>query len=203
MRCPYVAGMPTLRKSCGVLYRHGVTWLFMIGMAGCAVSPLTPIGADAAQAEIRSRIGAIREAILGKSAAGIIRDATPDWTFTGADGVTFDRAGYLKRTETLFARVEAIESLETKVVRIDFVASAEAEVEIAQAMVRIERDATTGARTRLALRYRERQQWVRTAEGWKVRRVQFIGTPERRMLPLAEGDSGEGVGRGAHVPSPR
>ena len=141
----------------------------------------TPTG-EAAAAQIRTRIAAIRDSILRKSAAGIVHYGTPDWSFTGADGVTFDRAGFITRTEALFARVEAIESLETAVDRLDFTDASHAEVEITQTMVRREKAADTSAVTRLYLRYRERHTWVSTDDGWKVQRVLFIGTPERRML---------------------
>lgn len=138
---------------------------------------------EAAAAQIRARIAAIRDSILKKSAAGIVYSGTPDWSFTGADGVTFDRAGFITRTEALFARVEAVESLDTAVDRIDFIDASHATVEITQTMVRREKSADTGAITRLYLRYRERHAWVSTDDGWKVQRVQFIGTPERRVLP--------------------
>lgn len=148
-----------------------------------AFESAAPLTDETAAAQIRTRIAAIRAAILRKSAAGIVESGTPDWSFTGADGVTFDRAGFLKRTEALFERVVAIASLDTAVDTIAFADHATADVEITQTMVRSERVADTGAVTRLYLRYRERHTWVSTDGGWKVQRVQFIGTPERRVLP--------------------
>ena len=139
-------------------------------------------GADAGEKEIRSAIAGIRSAILERSAAGIVKSSTPDWTFTGPDGVSFDRAGFIARTEALFARVVAIESLDTAVDRIAFPDPTTADVTITQTMVRAERSADTAVVTRLRLRYSEQHAWVRTEQGWRVRQVRFIGTPERTVL---------------------
>ncbi|WP_414660460.1 DUF4440 domain-containing protein [Horticoccus sp. 23ND18S-11] len=160
-----------------------------------ALAVVAARGADAAEPEIRAAIAGIRTAILERSAAGIVKDSTPDWTFTGPDGVSFDRAGFIARTEALFARVVAIESLDTTVDRIAFTDSATADVTITQTMVRAERSADTAVVTRLRLRYREQHAWVRTEQGWRVRQVRFIGTPERTVLaaepplPAAERDA--------------
>jgi hypothetical protein len=156
-------------------------------LAGCATAEgPEPRGAAAVRQEIAGKIAGIRDAILAKSAEGIVRPGTDDWSFTGPDGVTFDRKGFVTRTEALFARVVAIESLTTDVDRIGFASPTTAEVEITQTMVRSERAADTGAVTRLWLRYRERHAWVRTPTGWRVRKVEFIGTPERRVLAAGE-----------------
>jgi hypothetical protein len=152
-------------------------------LGGCLAARPDSQAANKASLEIRGKIDGIRRAILAKSAAGILQPATADWTFTGADGVTFDRPGFLTRTETLFARVIAIESLETQIDRLTFPNPRTAEIEITQTMVRSERAADSSAVTRLSLRYREHHTWVRTNDGWRVRRVQFIGTPERKVLP--------------------
>lgn len=141
-----------------------------------------PAASQAADREIRTCIARIREAILAKSAAGIVASATTDWTFTGADGTPFDRAAFITRTEALFARVRTIESLETQVDRISWTSRVAAEVEITQTMVRTEQAADPGAEIRLRLRYRERHTWVHTNEGWRVQRVSFIGLPERTIL---------------------
>lgn len=154
-------------------------------LAGCtAPAGSNGAGADHDSAEIRSRIASIREAILVKSAAGIVRDSTDDYALVGADGVRVDRAAFVTRTEALFARVLAIESLETAVDRIALTGD-RAVVEITQTMVRRERPAAGGSPVRLWLRYREQHTWVRTAKGWQVREVLFLGTPERRTLPDA------------------
>jgi hypothetical protein len=154
----------------------------LMSLAGCG----RPSQADAekqAGQEIRSRIALIREAILARSASGIVASATPDWSFTGSDGVTLDRAGFIARTEALFARVLAIESLETRVDRITWKDPASAEVELTQTMVRVEQATSATPRVRLHLRYQEQHRWVRTAEGWRVQQVRFFGTPERTVLP--------------------
>lgn len=153
------------------------------GLAGCATNLREPA---AAEAQIRERIASIRAAIVAKSAEGIVRWGTADWSFTGADGQTYDRAGYLRRTAGLFAQVEQIESLQTMVDRVA-VRGGEADLELTQTMVRRERPAEAGgAGKRWWLRYREHQVWVfRGADGWRVRRVEFIGAPERRELPAA------------------
>ena len=153
--------------------------------AGCAARPDLTAGRVADRAEINTRVAAIREAILAKSAEGIVRDGTPDYTFSGPDGVTFDRAGFVTRTQALMARIVTIESLDTRVDRVDF-ESDNAAVEITQTMVRSERPATGGEPVRLWLRYRESHSWVRTPGGWRVRKVAFIGTPERRVLAANE-----------------
>ncbi|MBI5766693.1 MAG: nuclear transport factor 2 family protein [Verrucomicrobia bacterium] len=161
-------------------------WAAIIGallLAGCAATTATSGVSTGDRQEISTRIAAIRDAILAKSAAGIVRDSTPDYAFTGADGVTFDRDGFVRRTEGLFARVLAIESLDTHVDSIAAQADGSAAVEITQTMVRREKAADTGAITRLWLCYREQHTWVRVTGQWRVRRVQFIGTPERKVLP--------------------
>lgn len=173
-------------RSAGIRHVLGLPgWLALVVMV-CAGCDEAGPGADrAAEAQIRERIETIREAIRVKSAAGIVRWGTPDWNFTGADGKTYDRAAYLQRTEGLFARIEKVESLETAVERVK-VTGATAEVELTQTMIRRERgaEAAAGKSVRLWLRYRERQTWIRAGESdWRVQRVEFIGTPERKELP--------------------
>lgn len=150
-------------------------------LTGCGRPSRAEVEEQAGQ-EIRARIALIREAILARSAAGIVASATPDWSFTGADGVTFDRSGFIARTEALFARVQAIESLETRVDRITWTDPSTADVELTQTMVRVEQAATSAPAVRLRLRYQERHRWVHTAEGWRVQQVRFFGTPERTIL---------------------
>lgn len=153
-------------------------WL-VAALAGCTTNLCAPA---AAEAQIRERIESIRLSILAKSADGIVRWGTADWSFTGGDGQTYDRAGYLRRTAGLFARIEQIESLDTVIDRVA-VRRDEAEVELTQTMVRRERPAESGGAKRWWLRYREHQVWVfRGADGWRVRRVEFVGAPERREL---------------------
>lgn len=161
-----------------------ITLILFLANPGCTAPPPTPRDNAAAEREIRGKIAGIREAILAKSATDIVRPSTPDWTFTAPDGVVFDRASYLVRTEALFSRIIAIESLTTTVDRVTFVDPSTAEVEISQRMVRSERAPDTGLVSRLSLRYRERHLWALTNDGWRVRRVEFIGTPERVVLPV-------------------
>lgn len=165
------------------MFRYCALVSVLVGIwGGCASTESTTLRLPADQ-EIRRKIFTIRDAILAKSAAGIVLHGTPDWSFTGPDGVTFDRAGYLARTEALFARIVVIESLETTVNRLEFPDAASADVEISQTMVRSERTPETGVVVRLKLRYRERHQWVRIGDGWRVKSVRFLGTPERAVLP--------------------
>ncbi len=171
--------------------RPGFVALLLVafGLAGCqatAPSSAGPRDPAVARAEISGRIASIRDAILARSAAGIVAPGTADWTFTGPDGATLDRAAFVARTEALFARIVSIESLDTAVDRLAFADAATADVEITQTMVRTERGASGTPDTRLWLRYRERHRWVKTDTGWRVRAVAFIGTPERR--PLAPGE---------------
>jgi len=163
--------------------RHGLflvaAWIAWGLLTGCT-TPTGNAGRDAE--EIRTRIAAIRDAILVKSAEGIVRDSTDDYALVGADGIRVDRRAFVTRTEALFARVIAIESLDTVVDRVALT-GASAIVEITQTMVRREHPAAGGNPVRLWLRYREQHTWVRTAKGWQVREVLFLGTPERRTLP--------------------
>lgn len=137
-----------------------------------------------AEAQIRERIASIRAAILARQPEGIVAWGTDDWAFTGPDGVAVDKAAYLVRARALMARVDAVDALTTDVDRLD-VHGTTADVEITQHQERHERDAATGAVTHLRLRYREHHVWVLTADGWRVRRVTFIGTPERTVLNKA------------------
>lgn len=173
--------MKTLRVMAHIVF---MSW-GLVALVGCAVQNGAPaVGSDDAQQQIRTRIASIRDSILARSADGIVRDGTDDWSFTGPDGVKFDRAGFIVRTKALFARVTVIESLETAVDQI-VLGRDTADVEITQTMVRQEKDPTTQAVTRLWLRYREKHRWVKTSRGWCVQNVAFIGSPERRVLPLA------------------
>lgn len=156
--------------------------LALAALAGCATDANPTADPAAASREIRRHIAGIRTAILARSAAGIIQPGTPDWTFTGPDGITLDRAGFVARTTELFGRIVAIESLDTRVEQITFREPAVAEVEISQTMVRTERTTPAGPVARLRLRYREQHTWIHTPEGWRVRRVQFLSPPERTML---------------------
>jgi len=89
-----------LPRGCGVL-AGALGWAVL---AGCATAEVPePRGAAAVRQEIAAKIAGIRDAILAKSAEGIVRPGTDDWSFTGPDGVTFDRKGFVVRTEALFA----------------------------------------------------------------------------------------------------
>jgi hypothetical protein len=152
--------------------------VFVLGLlaAGCRTGPA------AAEAQIRDRIFSIRDAIRVKQPEGIVRWGTADWTFTGPDGKTYDRTSYLERARGLFERIVMLDSLETTVDRVA-VSGAAAVVEITQVMERHERDPATGRVQHVRLRYREHHDWVRGNDGWRVRRVRFLGTPERTELP--------------------
>ncbi len=162
-----------------------VPLLTVLCLGGCSTSHRGLPSPEADKQEIAAKIAGIREAILAKSAAGIVKPGTADWSFTGPDGVSFDRAGFIVRTDALFARVVAIEWLETHVDSIVLAGPDTAEVEITQTTVRSERAAGTGVVGRFRIRYREHHHWVRTPDGWRVQRVQFIGTPERTPLPAS------------------
>lgn len=161
---------------------HFLVLVFSL-LAGCASDPASA-RKSAVEQEIRAKIASVREAIMAKDAAGIFRNGTADWTFTGPDGVTLDRERYLVRTEALFARIITIESLQTTVDRVDISSADLAEIELTQIMVRSERAPQTGEISRLNLRYREQHRWIRTADGWRIQKVTFIGTPERTVLPV-------------------
>lgn len=148
-------------------------------MNGCATA-----GADRAQRQISERIESIRLAILAQQPEGIVRWATADWRLHAADGKSYTREAYLARTRELFARIERVDALRTSVDRID-VTGDTATVEITQAMERHEREAGTGRRLHLRLRYRERHTWVRVDGEWRVREVRFLGSPDR--VELAQG----------------
>ena len=146
-------------------------------VAGCATTT------EHAEAQIRERIFSIRDAIRAKEPEGIVRWGTPDWSFTGPDGKTFDREKYLVRARGLFAGLVSLDSLETTVDRVEVDEKrGAAEVEITQVMERHERNATTGQVEHVRLRYRERHMWVRASDGWRVRRVAFLGAPERTVV---------------------
>jgi hypothetical protein len=158
----------------------GSALLLAFLMSGCAAPRPTPEPAPD-YSGIRNGIAAIRQAIMDRDAAGIVARATPDWSFTGADGVTYDREGFITRTKALFDRTIALESLTTD---IDSITPRDgfAEVEITQTLTRRERT-TEGGEQRVRVRYRERQEWVEATDGWRVRKVNFLGAPERTILP--------------------
>jgi ketosteroid isomerase-like protein len=141
---------------------------------------VTPV--ESGEREIRERIFSIRDAIRVKNAEGVVHWGTDDWSFTGPDGKSFDRPGYLARTRELFTRIVSIDSLETTIdsIAID---GATAAVEITQRMERQERNGTTGLIERVRLLYRERHEWRKTGDGWRVRAVRFIGTLQRTVIP--------------------
>jgi ketosteroid isomerase-like protein len=156
--------------------RHLALLLGLLLLAACTTKP------GAAEAQIRERILSIRDAIRTKQPEGIIRWGTPDWTFTGPDGKDFDRAAYLDRARGLFGRIVTLDSLDTTIDRVEVKGNI-AEVEITQLMERHERDPATGRVAHLRLRYREQHDWVKADDGWRVRRVRFLGAPERTELP--------------------
>lgn len=129
-----------------------------------------------ADAQIRERLASIRTSILAKRVDGIFEFGTPDWTFVGPDGKSFDRTAYRARTTKLFADI-GIESLETKIESVSIQGS-RADVRLTQTMVRTERDAS-GAATRWRVTYQEAQEWIETpARGWLVVRVN-VHNPKR------------------------
>ncbi len=144
-----------------------------LAFSGCTL-PVSP------EKQIRARLASIRESILAKRVDGIFEFGTPDWTFVGPDGKSFNRAAYRERTTKLFAEI-GIESLETNIETVD-VRRGQAEVRLTQVMVRTERDAT-GATARWRVTYQETQDWVETeARGWLVVRVR-VYNPKRTALP--------------------
>lgn len=169
----------TWRDRCGTL--PGVViravLIFLLAALAACVTP-----AERSRAEIRERILSIRDAIRARQPEGIIRWGTDDWSFTGPDGKSLDRAAYLVRARGLFERTVSLDSLETTIDRIDLHGDA-ADVEITQRLERHERDPATGAVQHVRLLYREHHAWVRTADGWRVRSVRFLGAPVRTVLP--------------------
>ena len=173
---------PTAPRSLRRLQRTAV-------LVAVAVAAAATIGAACAgrrpapDRQIRERLASIRTAILEKNADGIVRWGTDDWQFVGADGRAAGKADYVASARALMARIVAIDRLDTTVDRID-VHGDTADVGITQAMERRERVPATGAVQRLRLRYREQQQWVLAADGWRVRRVALAGPAERTVLPI-------------------
>jgi hypothetical protein len=159
----------------------------VILIRACAGAILLALIAPAAsraagpEQQIRDRIDSIRRAIIARQAVGIVRWGTDDWLFTGPDGVSVDKTTYLTRARALMDRIVTVDALETTVDRVD-VRGDTADVEITQAMERHERDAANGTIVHLKLRYRERHEWIRASDGWRVRRVSFIGAPERTVV---------------------
>ena len=122
----------------------------MLAFAGCSTSPAA---APTGEAQIRERIASIRASILAKNPDGIVAWGTPDWSFTGPDAKTYDRAAYLVRTRGLMDRLVAVHSLDTAVDKVEFHGDT-ADVELTQTMERSEKDAASGVVTRVWLRYR-------------------------------------------------
>lgn len=157
------------------LWRAGAAGAWLL-LAACATGP------SPGDTQIRERLAAIRTAILARQPEGIVRWGTEDWTMVDAAGQSFDRAAYLVRVRGLFERLEAIESLDTRIDRLAL-AGDRAVVELTQTMVRRERDAA-GRVTRAQVRYREAQDWVRVAGEWRMRQVRFVGAMERLGLDV-------------------
>ncbi|MEI6670040.1 MAG: nuclear transport factor 2 family protein [Acidobacteriota bacterium] len=156
--------------------RGSVLLVVVVGLVACGSSRTRD------ENQIRERIASIRTAIVAKQAEGIVRWGTDDWTFTGPDATAYDKTAYLARTQALMARIVNVDALDTHVDRIDLRGDT-ADVEITQTMERHERDASTANVLHVRLRYREHHVWVRASDGWRVKSVSFIGTPERELLP--------------------
>ncbi len=153
--------------------------LFTVLMGTLLTGCMTQVRRD--EMQIRERVFSIRDAIRAKEADGIVRWGTDDWSFTGPDGKSFDKLGYLVRVRGLFERTVSVDSLETTLDTIEIRGST-ATIEISQLMERSERNEATGKVEHLRLRYRERHEWMKAADGWRVRSVRFIGIPERTLL---------------------
>jgi hypothetical protein len=158
-----------------------------IALAGVILAGAFGLGAGCAtvaqrgEEQIRARLGAIRGAILAKDGAGVVRWATADWVFVDHTGRTFNQAAYLERVRGLFATVVAIDRLDTQIDRIAMGATS-ATVELTQTMERREQGPGGGRVGRVRLRYREAQAWILVDGEWRVRRVEFVGPPERTEL---------------------
>jgi len=172
---------PLVRSRSGAFALAGLLVALLLA-AGCAGPGSAASRLRRDEAEIRAGIASIREAILARDTAGILRVATADWRFTGPDGKVYDRAAYRVRTEALFARIERIESLDTQVGSVA-VHGDRADVELTQTMVRRERATPGAGPARWWLRYRERHVWRRTPGGWRAQSVAFLAAPERKTLP--------------------
>jgi ketosteroid isomerase-like protein len=163
-----------------------MAWVIVAALAAVvATSGCTQPAAQADQ-QIRERIASIRTAILERRAEGIVHWGTDDWSFTGPDGKSVDKAAYLERAKGLMQRVVSVDSLETKVDQV-VVHGETADVEITQTMERHEREAATGNVLHLRLRYREHHVWVRASDGWRVKSVAFIGAVDRHVISTTGG----------------
>lgn len=148
-----------LAAAAPLLFFAGVV---LFGGAGCA-GFLAP-----ADNEIRESLERVRRAKLARAVDMIDEVTTADWRFVSGER-TLDRAAYRAWLSEQLARFP-VESIATKITRIE-VRGRFAEVSLRQTLVRTETD-PVGVPVRWCLVSVENQEWVKTANGWRITRTQ-------------------------------
>ena len=147
---------------------------------GCATVPTKaaqPAQAEASSDEaVRAALEAAyarnREALLARDAAAVLALRTGDFSVATPDGATHNAAEMADFTRNLLANVERWEALSFDIGAIVRQGD-EAAAEVRQQSIRLMRR-PEGKIQRVENMVTQRETWVSTAEGWKIRRVDNI-----------------------------
>jgi hypothetical protein len=162
--------------------RHPVLWAAAVALPLCACAAPTaqssapPAPVALSDAAVRRALEAAyernRQALLERDPAAVIALRTPDFSVTTPDGATHDAAEMAGFTRNLLASVEGWEALSFD---IDSIARQgdEAAAEVRQHSIRLMRR-PEGKLQRVENWVTQREAWVSTPQGWRIRRVDNI-----------------------------
>jgi hypothetical protein len=149
-------------------------------LGGCAASSsrpaVPPARAAVSDSAVRQALEAAyernRQALLARDSAGVIALRTADFEVVTPDGARHDSAQMADFTRNLLASVERWEALSFDIESIER-NGAEAAAEVRQHSIRLMRR-PGGKLQRVENWVTQRETWVSTPAGWKIRRVDNI-----------------------------
>jgi hypothetical protein len=171
-----------MRVSSPGMARQPVLWVAAVAplLCGCAASTAQssapPAQAAASDSVVRRALEAAyernRRALLARDPAAVVALRTPDFEVTTPDGATHDAAEMAGFTRNLLANVEGWEALSFD---IDSIArrGGEAAAEVRQHSIRLMRR-PEGKIQKVENWVTQRETWVSTPQGWRIRRVDNI-----------------------------
>ena len=131
-----------------------------------------PAAAPSLRQEVEQAYDRNRQALMANDLAGILALRTPDFSVTTPDGAVHDYAEMEGFSRNLVENVQRCEALSFDILSID-AQGEDIAVEIRQHSIRMQRR-SDGNIHRIENWVNQRETWVRTPEGLKVRRVDNI-----------------------------
>jgi ketosteroid isomerase-like protein len=153
--------------------------LLCIALAVAAPAPVAPAASPIAAAtsgaalrrELEQAYEANRQALLARDAAGVIAHRTADFAAVTPDGKVHGAEEMAAFSRGMLANIEKWEALSFDILSVAPTADGAA-AEVRQHSIRVQR--RDGATRRIENWVTQRETWRRTAEGWRIARVDNI-----------------------------